>query len=280
MSEFDSQYQNLLKEIMEKGYEETNKRTGHIVKALPGKTIEVEPEDGFPLLALRRTPFKGIIAEQIWFLTGSRRPADFLDHYTTKIWGDFTGLDGTVSTAYGWRWRHHFGRDQIGLLLKLLGDVDPSSRHAVVVTWDPATDGLTDSAKKANVPCPYTFTANIMGNKLNLHNIVRSNDMILGFPSDVAGFALLQLILAARLGVGVGKYTHSISHAHIYDNQFEVARDLIGRTCDHPPIQFVAERNYFERAERGDHSLVDEIYAKISNQYHPLGPIKRPDIVK
>src|SRR5438445_673014 len=79
-------------------------------------------------------------------------------------------------------------------------ETDPSSRQGVVVAWDPGADGLEPQQTRKNVPCPYTFTVNIIGGALHLHNILRSNDMMLGCPTDVAGFALLQRILAARLG--------------------------------------------------------------------------------
>lgn len=277
MTEFDRQYQNLLQEIMENGFEELNERTGHITRALPGKTIEIEPEHGFPLLTLRRIPVRIFVAEQIWFLSGSRRPAEFLSQYT-NIWDDFTSIDGVVSTAYGYRWQQHFGRDQIRNLIKLLEE-EPSSRQAVVVTWDPSSDGLSSTFRKANIPCPYTFTVNIMGDKLHLHNMVRSNDMVLGCPHDVAGFALLQRILAARLGVGIGKYTHSISNAHIYDNQFDVAQELISRQNEHPPIQIEAQANYLKRAQAQDHSLVEEITQQFNYQYRPLPPTRRVPII-
>lgn len=277
MTEFDRQYQVILQEIMTKGVEEVNQRTGHAVKALPGKTIEIEPEDGFPILTLRKIPVRIFTAEQVWFLTGSRKPAEFLSQFT-KIWDDFTNDDGAVTTAYGYRWRHHFGRDQIAGLIEAL-ESEPSSRQAVVVTWDQSNDGLNSKTKKANVPCPYSFTVNIIGEKLHMHNIVRSNDMILGCPHDAAGFALLQHILAARLGVKVGKYTHSISNAHIYDIHYGVANQLINATNEHPPVFFQAEKHFFERAEKGDKSLVEEMVAKINEQYSPLPSIKGLEIV-
>ena len=277
MTEFDLQYKKMLKEIMEDGYEELNERTGHKTRALAGKTFEIEPEDGFPALTLRKIPIKLFVAEQVWFLMGSRKPSEFLNDYT-KIWDDFANLDGVVSTAYGYRWRRHFGRDQMELLVKLL-EKEPSSRHAVIVTWDPAGDGLSHSFRKANVPCPYTFTVNIIAGRLNLHNIVRSNDMILGCPHDVGGFALLQRILAARLGVKVGKYTHSISNAHIYDIHYSVAKELIKRRGTHKPIKIEAKPDYYERAKKGDPKLVPEILAQFENQYKPLESIKGLQIV-
>lgn len=276
MTAFDQWYQNALRDILERGIEEKNERTGVRVKALPGMHLSLPSESGFPLLTLRKIPLKIFIAEQIWFLSGSRKPEEFLAEFT-KIWDDFMNVDGVVSTAYGYRWRHFFGRDQIQGLIELL-EKEPTSRHGVVVAWDPASDGLS-GVKKKNVPCPYTFTVNIIGGKLNLHNIIRSNDMILGFPHDVAGFALLQRFLAARLKVQVGWYSHSISNAHIYENHYAGAEEMMQRTNAHEPITLDLPSDAFARAERQDPALVNEIFEKLSSQYHPLPAIKNLAIV-
>lgn len=272
MTSFDSLYQNLLKNILRNGIREVNRRTGHETAAIPGLTFSLDIEkEGFPLLTLRKIPIRMFVAEQIWFISGSRKPADFLRSYT-KIWDLFTNPGDVVTVAYGYRWRKHFGRDQLGKLIALL-QKDPSSRHGVVVTWDPSSDGLGGVARK-NVPCPYTFTVNIIGGRLHLHNIVRSNDMILGFPADVAGFALLLCILAQKLGVRPGVYTHTISNAHIYDNHYAAARKLIARKNAHKPIMVALPEKTFERAEKKDHSLALEIVQNIEGQYHPLEAIK------
>src|SRR3989339_496563 len=219
MTKFDEIYRDIVKRIMSEGIVEWSERTGYETRAIPGLHFSIDVEkDGFPLLTLRKIPIKMFVAEQIWFISGARRPADFLRDFT-KIWDSFTNPADVVTVAYGYRWRKHFGRDQLGLLVKLLKK-DPSSRHGVVVTWDPGEDGL-GGTRRANVPCPYSFTANIIGGRLHLHNIVRSNDMVLGFPADGAGFALLQCILAPKLGVAPGGDSHSISNADVYDNQLE-----------------------------------------------------------
>lgn len=277
MTTFDEQYQKALKDILENGYEELNERTGHKTKSLPGLTIEIPPESGFPILTLRKIPTKLFIAEQIWYISGSRKPSEFLSNYT-KIWDDFTNVDGVVSAAYGWRWRHHFGRDQLGLVVNLL-QKEPSSRQAVVIMWDPAGDGLSTTLRKKNVPCPYTFTVNIIGGLLHLHLIIRSNDMMLGNPHDVAGFALLQGILAQKLQVGVGKLTVSISNAHIYDIHYKEAQEIVSRTHDHAPIHIKIPENAFERAENQDDELVAELFGQFKEQYKPLEAIKGMEIV-
>jgi thymidylate synthase len=277
MTNFDAIYQKALKDIMEHGIEEVSLRQGVKTKAIPGLTFSFDIEkDGFPVLTLRKIPVRVFVAEQVWFISGSRKPEDFLREYT-KIWDDFTNPNDVVTVAYGYRWRKHFGRDQIALLIELL-QKEPSSRHGVVITWDPTQDGLS-LVKKKNVPCPYTFTVNIIGGKLHMHNIVRSNDMILGCPHDVAGFALLQCILAQKLGVKPGVYTHSISNAHIYDNHYEGAKEIISRTNDHKNIILHLPPNAFERAEQKDQSLADDIINDLSSQYQPSPAITGLKIV-
>lgn len=277
MAVFDGVYQRLLTDIMDNGIREVNQRTGHETAAVPGATFSIDVEkDGFPVLGLRKIPTKIFIAEQIWFVSGARKPEVFLRDFT-KIWDDFTNPGDVVTVAYGYRWRRHFGRDQLGMLVRLL-EKDPSSRHGVVITWDPAADGL-GGASKANVPCPYTFTVNILGGRLNMLNVVRSNDVILGLPHDVAGFCLLQCMLAQRLGVRPGIYTHTIANAHVYDIHYDAARDMIGRKADTPKIDLVLPADSFARAEAKDASLVDEINGPLLAQYKPGEPIKGLRIV-
>lgn len=284
MTKFDQIYQGMIKAIMTLGTEELNKskqagseRATYYTKALPGMHLSVDLEkDGFPLLTLRKIPVKLFVAEQAWFIIGSRKPEDFLRKYT-KIWDAFTNPNDVVTVAYGYRWRKYFGRDQIKMLIDLL-KAEPGSRHGVVVTWDPANDGLT-LFKKKNIPCPYTFTVNIIGGRLHLHNMVRSNDMILGIPHDVAGFALLQCILAQEIGVRPGVYSHSISNAHIYDTHYDAAKELIKRKNNHKKIDLELPPNSFDKIEKRDENTVNKIIENLLEQYKPMDPIQGIKIV-
>ena len=275
MTQFDEQYKDAVREIMNNGIEIYSERQNCYTKAIPGIVFSLDK--GFPLLTLRKIPIKLFVAEQIWFLMGEQDPKVFLNKFT-HIWDDFTEEDGTVPGAYGYRWRKHFGKDQIKNVIDLLSE-DPSSRHGVVVAWDPSRDIQTLGEKKKNVPCPYTFTVNIMGNMLHLHLVIRSNDMILGCPHDVAGFGLLQRFLAAKLGVKVGKLTCSISNAHIYDNHFDAAYELLDRANDHKEIELYHNPDWFDRAEKGDEKLAQEIINTLTSQYNPSDSIRNLKIV-
>ncbi len=284
MTKFDEIYQNMIKRIMTEGEDEVNKskqagseRATYITRAIPGMHFSTDIEkDGFPILTLRKIPIKAPVAEQAWFIMGSRKPEDFLREYT-KIWDAFTNPGDVVTVAYGYRWRKHFGRDQLGLLIDLLKN-EPGSRHGVVVTWDPAQDGLS-LVKRKNVPCPYTFTVNIIGGRLHLHNIVRSNDAILGVPFDVMGFALLQCLLAQELGVRPGVYSHSISNAHIYDSHFDGAKELMKRKNDHEKIVLKLPDNSLKEIEKRNRTVVDAIIENLTAQYHPSDHITGIKIV-
>lgn len=255
-------YSDLLEEPTE-----INKRTLVGVRALPGITYRTDLErEGFPLLALRKLPLS-FIPEIMWFLSGSNK-AEWLSKHT-KIWDSFIDIDGKISSAYGYRWRRHFGVDQLAIVLAKL-KADPSTRHGVIMMWDPDRD-LT--YKQKNVPCPYTFTLNIIKGRLHLHLIIRSNDMVLGFPTDVAGFAFLQMILAQHLHTRVGVLTVSISNCHIYENQVDAVIQMLKRNPLTPKISLVLPSNSLDRAEMLDDELIKEVKDSIVG-YEPLEAIK------
>ncbi len=130
-----------------------------------------------------------------------------------------------------------------------------------------------------NLPCPYTFVVNVISGRLNLYSVARSTDMILGCPHDVAGFALLQRILAAHLGVRGGRFVFTTAHAHVYDLHYAAARELIKRTPSTAKIELKAQKNWFLRAEKGDETLVEEIVHQLQSRYQPLAPLKGLRIV-
>lgn len=266
--------------------EELNKRTGEKVRSVPGVMFRTDLElEGFPLLSLRKMPMS-FIPEQMWFLSGENKIEWLSKH--TKIWDSFAEENGTITSAYGYRWRHHFlvgeplatdmakhvkglGKvDQLELVLNTLKS-DPSSRHGVVMMWDPGIDLVM---YQKNVPCPYTFTLMIIEDRLHLHLTVRSNDMVLGFPTDVAGFALLQMILAQKLGIKPGIYTHSISNAHVYSMHEDVIKIMDARVpgTSNSPILTLPLKSY-ERGCALDDSLIEEIKAGLTG-YDPQPVIK------
>lgn len=245
---------------------EVNRRTGVGVKALPGVTFRTDIEnDGFPLLGLRKIPMS-FVPEVMWFLSGSHNIRPFLTKHT-KIWDAFAEPDGEVTSAYGKRW--HKDAQLPNAILKLRQD--NSTRHAVVVTWDSYEDNYKT---QKNVPCPVMFTLNVIRGRLHMHVVVRSNDMVLGFPTDVAGFAFLQCMIAQYLGLRPGVYTHSISNCHYYVNQDEAVKEMMSRPATTLKVQLELPVNSYDRARNLDESLIEDMKHAIF-QYEPHAAIKK-----
>jgi thymidylate synthase len=275
ISTINNFYQSLVSEIINHGTEEKNERTNYKTKIVTGINATFEPNAEFPLLTLRKIPLKLFIAEMVWYLQGVKE-LDFFQQYS-RIWDDFMDEGNVAESGYGYRWRNHFGRDQISSLVAML-ERDPSSRQGVVVTWDANNDGL-DSAPKKNLPCVPMWVANIVGGKLNLHFTFRSNDIMLGMPHDIAGFAILQAILAQRLGVEIGKLHYSGIHCHIYENHYAQAEELIKREQPkESKIKLHLPANSYERAMAGDLELVNEIFEDLKSQYNPLASLGKMQI--
>lgn len=263
----------MLFKVYNQGTEELNERTGKKTKILTGCHMDFRAEN-FPVLTLRKIPLKLFIAEQIWYLYGVKQ-LEFFQQFS-KIWDDFKEDDNTVESGYGYRWRSFFKRDQIASLVEMLMK-EPSSRQGVVVTWDPDTDGLA-SPKKKNSPCVPVFIANIVGGKLNFHVVFRSNDLMLGVPHDIAGFALLQHIIAQKVNVKVGFLHYSVSHLHVYDNHYAQVEEMLSRHNYHPEVKLHLPENTYDRARSGDPSVVLEILADLESQYNPLPPVGKMQI--
>lgn len=278
MNSFDLEYQLLVKNILESDVCELNNRTGHNIKIIQGGffSFHIKPSEHFPILSLRDINIKHFIAEIIWFLS-SEQDLNLLRKYT-KGWDSFGDFDNPdkVSNSYGYMWRKHFGRDQLKLAVESL-EKDPSTRQCVIVGWDPATDAL-GTTKKPNVPCVPLFLINIINGELNLTTVWRSEDIYFGLPHDIAGFSLLQAILAQKLGVKVGLLHHVINHAHIYENQFENCQIITERESKQETIKLHLPENTFDRASVWNEDLVDEIIADLASQYLPQEKLKHVKI--
>jgi thymidylate synthase len=100
---------------------------------------------------------------------------------------------------------------------------DNDTRQATIALFNPTQDYRETKDK----PCTNLMRFTIRNGKLNMFVVMRSNDIWLGFPYDVFNFTMLQEIMAGKLGIDVGKYTHVVDSLHIYEQHFEIAKKVI-----------------------------------------------------
>ena len=76
---------------------------------------------------------------------------------------------------------------------------------------------------------------------------MRSNDLILGTPTDVAFFCLLQQQMYHHLKkhypeLEMGTYTHIVHSLHIYERHFSLIHEMLQQSFD--PISFPEIREF------------------------------------
>lgn len=83
MNEVDSQYLNLLRDILNNGVEKDT-RSGK-VKSVFGRQMRFDLKKGFPLLTTKKVFYRGCFEELIWFLSGSTN-IKYLVEKNVHIW--------------------------------------------------------------------------------------------------------------------------------------------------------------------------------------------------
>jgi thymidylate synthase len=181
--------------------------------------------------ARRANPFFHLF-EAFWMLAG-REDAAFLDQYVHDFGSRFAEDDGNLHGAYGYRWRHHFGLDQLKVAVSELRR-DPASRRIVIGMWDPAGDL---AVSKLDIPCNSHIYLRMQpkpdgGHTLDMTVCCRSNDAIWGlYGANAVHFSVLQEYLAHWLKADVGALYTLSNNFHVYESTLHLwDKDELG--CD------------------------------------------------
>lgn len=166
MNNLDTQYLNLLQDIIDNGVFKDTRNGG--VYSIFGRQIRHKMEEGFPLLTTKKMAIKSVMSELKWFLRGSTDIRE-LRAMGCHIWdGDcyasyertcrwefeesmskeeffqrfetdksFANVWSYMGPIYGHQWRNWNGEgvDQIAEVLRKLND-DPDSRRIMVNAWN------------------------------------------------------------------------------------------------------------------------------------------------
>lgn len=84
MNNLDKQYQELLKEILNTGFDKSD-RTGTGTISIFGTHLKHQMKEGFPILTTKKVYWKGIVHELLWFLKGDTNIKYLVDN-NVNIW--------------------------------------------------------------------------------------------------------------------------------------------------------------------------------------------------
>lgn len=262
----EHQYLSLIRMILQTG-EHRPDRTGTGTLSLPfppqHKYSLTHPTTHAPLLPLlttKRVFLRAVVAELLWFVSGSTDARE-LQAQNVKIWDgnasraylDSIGLqdreEGDLGPVYGFQWRHFGaeygscrddysgkGVDQLAEVVRKLRET-PYDRRILLSAWNPA-----DLGKMALPPChmfaqfyvsfPRDAALREDGSKRGvLHSLLyqRSCDMGLGVPFNIASYALLTHMLSRVCDLVPGSLTHTMGDAHVYLDHVEALEVQVQR---------------------------------------------------
>ncbi len=248
------QYHQFLQNILDHGTPKTD-RTGTGTRSIFGAQMRYDLADGFPLLTTKKTHFKSIIHELLWFIEGStniqplvkngvriwnewpyqsfQQSADYagetMQEFVEKIKTDdaFAAQYGELGPVYGKQWRAFEGREKtVDQLLDVIEAIKhtPDSRRLIVNAWNPP---LID--QMALPPCHMMFQFYVSEGKLSLQMYQRSADAFLGVPFNIASYSALLMMVAQVTHLTPDTFIHTIGDGHIYNDHMEAVHTLLTR---------------------------------------------------
>ncbi len=160
--------------------------------------------------------------EGLWMISG-RNDVEWISRFNSSI-ANYSDDGVTFHGAYGYRWRKHFGIDQLENIAAAL-KANPDDRRIVLQMWDPRTDLGFDGK---DFPCNTAAKFRIVDGHLDMTVENRSNDMIWGaYGANAVHFSMLQEYMAAKVGASLGHYWQISTNFHAYHDTMKKHSGLL-----------------------------------------------------
>lgn len=217
----DSVYRDMIIDLMEHGVKVSPR--GMTTLEFPDVvSITVSsPNQSVVTVPARKALLSFYFGEFLWMLKGSND----LEHVANylKGWRRFSDDGKTLNGAYGDRIFNWNGKiNQFDEVYKKLSK-DKHCRQAVISIYNPEKD-LNPTL---DVPCNDFIQFYVRNEKLCCTVYQRSCDIISGLTYDMHMFATFQALMAGRLGLEIGEYTHIANSLHLYERDFEMAKNIM-----------------------------------------------------
>lgn len=150
------------------------------------------------------------------------------NHPFVKKWGD-------LGNVYGVQWRRWGTSDSraIDQLAWAISELKttPFRKSIVVSAWNPEFiyEMAAPGKSMALPPCHTLFQLNTQKDRLSLHLYMRSADIFLGVPFNIASYSLLNMMLAQVTGLKPGEFILTFGDVHIYSNHFDQVKEQLKR---------------------------------------------------
>ncbi len=251
----DSQYQDLLRNILEKGVRTPSQQGTDALTLMGPNPMHFKLENGFPMITERNmnpkpseflpvTVWQQAIGEICAFINGAHTEEELekFGCYWWKSWatkekcakrgleeGDLgPGSYGAAFHDFPTLEGGHFNQFQ-HIVEQIIEE--PQLRTHFISPWIPQYMGRGKGKQQKVVVCPCHGWINIriIEGKLTLHMMQRSGDVPVGVPSNMVQYGALTLMLAHVTNTIPYEFVHSISDAHIYVDQIPAVETMLSR---------------------------------------------------
>jgi len=245
-------YLDLLTDILESGVDRGD-RTGTGTRSVFGRQLRFNLNDGFPILTTKRVHFKSVVNELIWFLSGDTNTR-WLRENGVSIWDEWATEEGELGPVYGAQWhawptKNGETINQIDYVVDCLKH-RPESRRILFHAWN--VEYLPDetaspqdnvrAGKMALPPCHLLYQFYVAQGQLSAQLYIRSSDVFLGLPFNIASVALLVHMLAQQCQLGLGDVIITLGDAHLYSNHHDQVATQLERSPQSLPTLEVLRR--------------------------------------
>ena len=233
------------------------------------------PRDTNWNLTWRKFPLEYAKMEWDWYLQETNDAREIAK--VASIWKNHMDEDGKVFSNYGWQWARNNQYDKVLEKLK-----QPDNRRAVISIYD----GKEIDKYIKDTPCTLTLHFQVIKGELCLTVNMRSNDLYVGFLTDVYCFGQLQKKIAQELELNIGWYYHFASNLHIYHEQLEKSLKKINESQNSLKVIgigniFKSKINQGQKVQKITLQRIkdnQQFYGYVTDSY--VDKVKKGDLVK
>ena len=267
MSNFDDQYIDLCRRILNSGekitnYKKQDRRSKAASNAIPDHTaqgsseaktirlphqvLQFNLEEEFPILTSKKVAFKTAVIEILWIYQQASNDVRWLQERGVKIWneweisesGEYQGrnINKIFAKEHPSEAKEDFAHT-IGTAYGWIVNRYSLVRNLIeTLKNNPGNRRMVMSLwqnewlSTAALPsCVWNSQWNLIDGRLNLLVTSRSSDVPLGLPFNIVQYATLCYLIAQSIGARPGQFTFITNDAHIYENQVDGIREQIER---------------------------------------------------
>lgn len=210
----------------------------------------------FPIITTKKMYWRIVLHELAWYLRGESN-IKYLKDNGVNIWNEWADANGDLGASYPTQWRGWEGpQGRVDQISKLLSGIKSArdderaaeSRRLLLMSYNPS------DLPYPNVPpgCHTMAQFNVCNLKLNCVVYMRSADLFLGVPYNIAVYSLLLSILAKLTGLAPNSMMFCFGDVHLYENHISQAREMVSRIPNTPPFLRVKSSLTEDRFLAGD----------------------------